>query len=123
MKARAASQDAEDGNQRLPAFRLPFFLREEKSKWRVVDREENFFQFATRMARNSDADRVVRTRSLAPSAPAIAGEGDHWSSRIERTVVEGAPDAELRFRGGRFSSREEANERTCSNITTTLAAR
>jgi hypothetical protein len=24
------------------------------------------------------------------SAPAIAGEGDHWSSRSERTVVEGA---------------------------------
>ena len=29
------------------------------------------------------------------SAPAIAGEGDHWSSRSERTVVEGAPDSEL----------------------------
>ena len=33
---------------------------------------------------------VARTRSLAPSAPAIAGEGDHWSLRSERTVVEGA---------------------------------
>jgi hypothetical protein len=35
--------------------------------------------------------------------PATAGEGDHWSSRSERTVVEGAPDAELRFRCGKFS--------------------
>jgi hypothetical protein len=35
-------------------------------------------------------DRVVRTSALTPSAPAIAGEGDHWSSRSERTVVEGA---------------------------------
>ena len=32
------------------------------------------------------------------SAPAIAGEGDHWSSRSERTVVEGAQDSELRCR-------------------------
>jgi hypothetical protein len=27
---------------RLSAFCLPFFLREEKSKWRVVDSGENF---------------------------------------------------------------------------------
>src|SRR4029077_7958063 len=26
----------------------------------------------------------------SPDAPATAGEGDHWSSRSERTVVEGA---------------------------------
>jgi hypothetical protein len=90
MKVRAASQDAADGDQRLPAFHLPFFLREEKSKWRVVDSEADFSQFTTRLARNSDADRVVRTRSHAPSAPAKRGR--------ERTVVEGAPDAELRFR-------------------------
>jgi hypothetical protein len=32
------------------------------------------------------------------SAPAIAGEGDHWSSRSERTVVEGAQDSTLRYR-------------------------
>src|ERR1700730_10120571 len=72
------------------------FLREDKSKWRVVDREERFSQFATGPARNSDADRVVRT--LALSAPALAGEGDHWSSRSERTVVEGAPDSKPRYR-------------------------
>src|SRR5580704_1068237 len=52
---------------------------------------------------NSDADCVAGTGALAPSAPAIAGEGDHWSSRSERTVVEGAQDAELRCRCGRFS--------------------
>jgi hypothetical protein len=27
--------------------------------------------------------------------PREAGEGDHWSSRSERTVVEGAPDSQL----------------------------
>jgi hypothetical protein len=32
---------------------------------------------------------ALRERAHA-SAPAIAGEGDHWSSRSERTVVEGA---------------------------------
>ena len=41
---------------------------------------------------------VARTRLLAPSAPAIAGEGGHWSSRSERTVVEGAQDSKLRYR-------------------------
>ena len=59
--------------------------------------------------------------SLYP--PAIAGEGDHWSSRSERTVVEGAPDAELHFRCKKFSLQEEASERTCPDITKTLAAR
>jgi hypothetical protein len=79
----------------------PFYSREDKSKWRVVDREERFSQFsqfAPRPTRNSDADRVARTGSLAPSAPATAGEGDHWSSRSERTVVEGAHDSKLRYR-------------------------
>jgi hypothetical protein len=41
---------------------------------------------------------VAGMRTRAPSAPAIAGEGDHWSSRSERTVVEGAQDSELRCR-------------------------
>src|SRR5580692_10214302 len=50
----------------------PFYLREDKSKWRVVDREERFSQFAPGPTRNSDADRVARTGSFAPSAPAIA---------------------------------------------------
>ena len=35
-------------------------------------------------------------RALPLSAPAIAGEGDHWSSRSERMVVEGAPDPSFR---------------------------
>ena len=121
MKARAASQDAEDTDQRLPAFRLlSSFVKEGKSKWRVVDSEEDFSQFAPRLARTSDADRVVR--ALALSAPATAGEGDHWSSRSERTVVEGAPDAELRFRCRKilFAGR---SERTCLDTTKTLALR
>jgi hypothetical protein len=43
MKARAASQDAEDTDQRLPAFRLlSSFVKEGKSKWRVVDSEADF---------------------------------------------------------------------------------
>jgi hypothetical protein len=45
------------------------------------------------LLQNSGAKRAARTGSLAPSAPAIAGEGDHWSSRSERTVVEGARDS------------------------------
>jgi hypothetical protein len=53
---------------------------------------------------------VARTRALAPSAPATAGEGDHWSSRSERTVVEGALESELRFLCKRFSLQEEASE-------------
>jgi hypothetical protein len=72
---------------------------------------------------NSAAKCVARTGSFASSAPAIAGEGDHWSSRSERTVVEGAQDSELRCRCGRFCSREDASERKCSEITNTLAAR
>src|ERR1700722_3878674 len=51
----------------------PFYLREDKSKWRVVDSGENFSQFATRLARNSDADRVVRTGSLISPSPAGGG--------------------------------------------------
>src|ERR1700684_2080547 len=55
--------------------------------------------------------RVRRENGSArPSAPATAGEGDHWSSRSERNVVEGAPDSRLRFRCERFSSQEEASE-------------
>ena len=53
---------------------------------------------------------VARTGSLASSAPAIGGDGDHWSSRSERTVVEGAPGVELRCRCGRFWSQEETSE-------------
>jgi len=40
------------------------------------------------MRRENASARTIRPRE--------AGEGDHWSSRSERTVVEGAPDAELR---------------------------
>ena len=42
------------------------------------------------LAAKLGCSRIARTGSLAPSAPAAAGEGDHWSSRSERTVVEGA---------------------------------
>jgi hypothetical protein len=34
--------------------------------------------------------------TMGSSATAIAGEGDHWSSRSERTVVEGALAVPLR---------------------------
>src|ERR1700734_4150029 len=44
-------------------------------------------------------------------AAATAGEGDHWSSRSERTVVEGARDSTLRYRCGRFrSNKKRASE-------------
>jgi hypothetical protein len=59
--------------------------------------------------RENESARTIRPRE--------AGEGDHWSSRSERTVVEGAPDSKLRFRCKRFSSHEEASERKCLDIT------
>jgi hypothetical protein len=62
---------------------------------------------------NPDADGVAGTRIL--SAPAKAGEGDHWSSRSERTVVEGAQDAALRCRCRKSLCTRD--ERTCLEIT------
>ena len=44
----------------------------------------------TRVRRGNEIARAIRARE--------AGEGDHWSSRSERTVVEGAQDSELRCR-------------------------
>ena len=73
-RARAASVRCGGGTLRLPAFRLPFYLRGDKSKWQVVDREENFSQFAARPTRNSDADRVARTGSHFLHPP-LQGEG------------------------------------------------
>src|SRR6202043_3606374 len=55
-----------------------------------------------RVRRENERARIIRPRE--------AGEGDHWSSRSERTVVEGAPESELRFRGRRFSAQEAASE-------------
>jgi hypothetical protein len=69
------------------------------------------------------AQTLTRRESASPFRPRDRGEGDHGSSRSERTVVEGAPVAELRFRFGRFSSQEEASQRTCLDVTKTLAAR
>jgi ferredoxin len=38
-------------------------------------------------------------KGCEPCGSAVeAGEGNHWSSRSERTVVEGAQDSELRCR-------------------------
>jgi hypothetical protein len=37
--------------------------------------------------RENESARTIRPRE--------AGEGDHWSSRSERTVVEGAQDSEF----------------------------
>ena len=50
--------------------------------------------------RQASGANASRERDCFPFRPREAGEGDHWSSRSERTVVEGAPDAELRFRCG-----------------------
>jgi hypothetical protein len=81
---------------------------------------DEFLQLALPRASSFDVDA---SRAPPLSAPAIAGEGDHWSSHSERTVVEGAPGVELRFRCKKFSLQEEASERTCPDITETLAAR
>jgi hypothetical protein len=48
------------------------------------------------MRRENESARTIRPRE--------AGEGDHWSSRSERTVVEGAPEPERRCRCKRFSA-------------------
>ena len=62
--------------------------------------------------------------------PREAGEGDHWSSRSERTVVEGAPDSQLRYRCKRISAAEllhlrlERNEQAqCQRPTATFVQR
>src|ERR1700693_1046863 len=79
--ARAASDDA--ANSFAPFGALPpLIFLEANASW----------LWSTKLGYG----RIARTRSLAPSAPAKAGEGDHWSSRSERAVVEGAPDSELR---------------------------
>src|SRR5580704_3226499 len=59
----------------------PFIYLEAKHRW------------LSSLLQNSGAKGAARTGSLELSAPAVAGEGDHWSSRSERTVVEGAPDS------------------------------
>ena len=61
---------------RLPALRLPLIL--------FGGETSVAFVLAAKLGRGC----VARMRLL--SATAIAGEGDHWSSRSERTVVEGA---------------------------------
>ena len=68
--------------------------------------------------------RMHRENEIACTIrPREAGEGDHWSSRSERTVVEGAPDSKLRCRRRRFFSQDVAGERKCLDIAKTLAAR
>src|SRR6202035_4407183 len=44
---------------------------------------------------NKKRGTAIASGRYPSSAPAIAGEGDHGSSRSERPVVEGAPDVEL----------------------------
>jgi hypothetical protein len=70
---------------------------------RERDREERIERSAQRkrsiICEIDFADSDATCREAPPlSAPAIAGEGDHWSSRSERTEVEGAPDSQLRCR-------------------------
>jgi hypothetical protein len=93
--ARAASDDA--AHSFAPFGALPPLIF-----WRRTLRAVRY--------QNSDAD-VSRERDRFSFRPRDSGEGDHWSSRSERTVVEGAPDSELRCRCRKFSSREEASEK------------
>jgi hypothetical protein len=65
------------------ALRLPLFFGG-KSFVALVGKTR------TRVRRGNEIARAIRARE--------AGEGDHWSSRSERTVVEGAQDSELRCR-------------------------
>jgi hypothetical protein len=70
---------------RLSALRLPSFFWRRKIVELLCAHE-----LETPMRRENE-----RTRS---SATAIAGEGDHWNSRSERTVVERALAVTLRCR-------------------------
>jgi hypothetical protein len=91
-KARAASEDAAPVNC---AFRRSASLRFYLEAATVLA-----FVRKTRM-------RMHRENEIAfLSAPALAGEGDHWSSRSERTVVEGAQASTLRYRCRKFSEQE-----------------
>jgi hypothetical protein len=104
---RAASRDAAVGDPRLSAFRFPSsFVKEDKSKG---GRRRMEMSFSNSHLAGHQAWTLTRRESASPFRPREAGEGDHWSSRSERTVVEGAPDAEIRFRCGRFSSQEETS--------------
>jgi hypothetical protein len=92
-KARAASADAAPVNC---AFRRSASLR-------------FYLEAATFLAfvRKTRVQKTHRENEIAfLSAPAKAGEGDHWSSRSERTVVEGAQDSTLRYRCRKFSEQE-----------------
>jgi hypothetical protein len=75
---------------RLPALRLPLIL--------FGGETSVAFVLAAKLGRGC----VARMRLL--SATAIAGEGDHWSSRSERTVVEGALAMPLRCRCRRMTA-------------------
>jgi hypothetical protein len=76
ISARPCSAEHGHGRCAFSALRLPLFFSEAKvSRLRSA---------------KLGCGCIARTGSLAPSAPAKAGEGDHWSSRSERTVVEGA---------------------------------
>ena len=94
--ARAASQDAAVVTSVCRRSASPSFLREDKSKWRVVDSEADFPN--SRLAIDETPTRIALRERLHSSAPALAGEGDHWSSRSERTVVEGAQGSPLVWR-------------------------
>src|SRR5580704_470059 len=93
---------------RLPALCLPLFFG-----------GEHFVPFVAKARMRTHRENEI----ACTIRPREAGEGDQWSSRSERTVVEGAPGFKLRYRCRRFSSQEEASERKCLDITKTLAAR
>jgi hypothetical protein len=99
---------------RLPALRLPSFYLEAKHQWLSF------------LLQNSGAKGAARTMTLI--RPRDSGGGDHWSSRSERTVVEGAHDSKFRCRCRKILQREEASEQTrseqkCLEVTETLAVR
>jgi hypothetical protein len=83
---------------RLPALCLPLFFG-----------GEHVVPFVTkarmRMYRENDIARAIRPRE--------AGQGNHWSSRSERTVVEGRRallSVQEDYSGGAVSFYSKANE-------------
>jgi hypothetical protein len=91
---------------RLPALCLPLFFGGEHC---LFFGGKQFLPFDTkarmRMYRENDIARTIRPRE--------AGQGNHWSSRSERTMVEGRRallSVQEDYSGGAISFYSKANE-------------
>jgi hypothetical protein len=82
----------------LSLHRTGFALDVTVFYWRTIVRDRAY-QICNKLAELAlRAGMDCRAGRATTFRPREAGEGDHWSSRSERTVVEGAPDSQLRCR-------------------------